>query len=251
MQTLTNGTGQNADKNVHKAPSKDGKLSQTTRSLLACGGLAGPVYIVVGAIQMLIRPGFDPTRHDLSLMSNGSLGWIQIANFLVTGLLTIAGAVGMRRAMPSGQGRTWGPLLVAVYGLGLIGAGFFIADPALGFPPGTPADAHAISGHGLMHFVSGGIGFLGLIAACVVFARRFAALKQWGWAAYSLATGVLFFAAFFGIAVGSSQGGATLTFVVLAFTTAVVLGWAWVSAMAARLMNELPETKVYSRPARN
>ena len=54
---------------------------------------------------------------------------------------------------------------------------------------------------------------------------------------FSVATGVLYFAAFFGIATGSQQGGATLTFIVLTFTAAVVLGWAWVSAVAVRLMN--------------
>src|SRR5205823_2851520 len=100
--------------------------------------------------------------------------------------------------------------------------------------PGTPADAHAISTHGLLHFVSGALGFLGLIGACLVFARRFASQGQRGWAIYSLVTGVLFFLAFFGIASGSNQTGPVLTFVVLAFTAAVVLGWAWVSAIAAR-----------------
>jgi len=207
-------------------------LSPLTRALLLGGVIAGPLYVALGVLQVLIRPGFDVTRHDLSLMANGSLGWIQVGNFIVTGLLTIGGALGMRQAMPAGRGRSWGPLLLAVYGLGLIGAGLFSADPALGFPPGTPADAHAISTHGLLHFVSGGLGFLGLIAACVVFARRFASQGQRGWAAYSLATGVLFFLAFFGIASGSSQTGALLTFVVLAFTAAVVLGWTWVSLMA-------------------
>jgi hypothetical protein len=206
-----------------------------TRALLAGAIVAGPLYILVGAIEMLTRPGFDPTRHDLSLMSNGDFGWVHIALLVTSGLLTVAGAVGMRRVLRGGRGGTWGPLLVGVYGLGLVGAGIFTADPALGFPPGTPADAHAVSWHGLMHLVSGGIGFLALIAACMVFARRFAALEQRGWAAYSVATGILFFAAFFGIASGSQQGGAILTFVVLAFTAAVVLAWAWVSAMAIRL----------------
>jgi hypothetical protein len=158
--------------------------AQLTRVLLACGVVAGPLYIVVGVIEMLIRPGFDLRRHSLSLLSNGDLGWIHIAMLVSTGLLTIAGALGMRRVLRSDRGRTWGPLLVGVYGLGLIGAGFFVADPALGFPPGTPADATTISWHGLMHFVSGGVGFLGLIAACFVFARRFAALRQPRWAAY-------------------------------------------------------------------
>jgi hypothetical protein len=54
-----------------------------------------------------------------------------------------------------------------------------------------------------------------------------------------IATGVLFFAAFFGIATGSQQGGATLTVVNLAFSVAVVLGWAWISTMAARFMRGL------------
>ena len=215
--------------------SRDVKL---TRVLLLCGVVAGPLYVIVGAIEMLTRPGFDPTRHDLSLMSNGDWGWIHISLLILTGLLTIAGAVGMRRVLRGGRGGTWGPLLLGIYGLGLIGAGFFTADPALGFPPGTPADAHAISWHGLLHFICGVIGFLGLIAACFVFARRFAAQRQRGWVAYSVATGVIYLAAFAGIAVGSNSVGVIMTIVILAFSVAVVLGWAWVSAMAAKLLSE-------------
>jgi drug/metabolite transporter (DMT)-like permease len=215
--------------------SSDAKL---TRVLLLCGVVAGPLYVIVGVIEMLTRPGFDPTRHDLSLMSNGDWGWIHISLLILTGLLTIAGAVGMRRVLRGGRGGTWGPILLGIYGLGLIGAGFFTADPALGFPPGTPADAHAISWHGLLHFICGGIGFLGLIAACFVFARRFAAQRQRGWVAYSVATGVIYLAAFAGIAVGSNSVGVIMTIVILAFSVAVVLGWAWVSAMAVKLLSE-------------
>lgn len=75
-----------------------------------------------------------------------------------------------------------------------------------------------------------------LIAACVVFARLFARLGQQGWAAYSMATGVLFFAAFFGIAAGSSRPGGTMTVAILAFTAVVILAWTWVSTLAARLL---------------
>jgi hypothetical protein len=192
----------------------------------------------VGAIEAFIREGFDPTRHDLSLLANGEWGWFHITLLVLTALLTVAGAVGMRRVLRGGRGSTWGPLLIGVYGLGLIGAGVFVADPAGGFPPKLPASAYGtVSWHGLLHFVSGGIGFLGLIAACFVFARRFSSLGERKWAAFSVGTGVLYFSAFFGIAIGSQQSGANLTFVVLAFSAAVVLGWAWVSAVAPRLMN--------------
>jgi hypothetical protein len=183
---------------------------------------------------MFIRPGFDIRRHALSLLSNGELGWIQIANFEVTGLLVIAGALGMWRALRGSRGGTWGPLLIGLYGLGMLGAGIFKADPALGFPPGTPEDAMTISSSGLLHFAAGGIGFFGLIAACLVFARRFAALKQPGWAVYSAATGVIFLAAFFGIASGSRGAGVSV-----AFAVAVVIAWAWLSVIAARLRSAL------------
>jgi hypothetical protein len=211
--------------------------TRATRVLLLGGVLAGPLYVVTALVQGLTRPGFDLLHHDVSLLSNGNLGWIQIANFLVTGLLVIAGALGMRRVLQGSQGGTWGPFLISIYGLGLIGAGFFTADPMNGFPPGTPAGAQAISAHGLLHLVTGGIGFLALIAACFVFARRFAVLKQSGWSAYSVATGVIFLVSFLGIASGSSQAP-----IVVGFWIGVILTFAWISIMAARLMPAEPIT---------
>jgi len=246
MQTVTYDKPLTAEQPASALAASSDRRNQLTRALLAGSLVAGPIYILVGALQIAIRPGFDITRHDLSLLSNGPLGWIQITNFLVTGLLTIVGALGMRRALAAvgGRGRTWGPLLLGLYGLGLIGAGIFVADPMNGFPPGAAtAAAGTMSGHSLLHLVSGSLGFLGLIAASFVFARRFAAQGKRAWAAYSVATGVLFFAAFVGIAAGSQQAGATLTIVTLAFYIAVVLGWAWVSAVSARLAAELRDEK--------
>src|SRR5260370_32292801 len=154
----------------------------------------------MGLVEELPCPGYDIRRHDLSLLSNGSLGWIQIGNFLLTGSLVILAAIGMKRAVLSGRRRTWGPLLIGIYGVGLIGAGFFAADPAYGFPPGTPADAHAVSWHALMHSFSGAFGFLSLIAACVVFARRSTPTQHTGLAVSSVATGGLFLAGSVGTA---------------------------------------------------
>ena len=208
-------------------------VPRLTRVLLICGLIAGPFYIVAGLIQALTRPGFDLLRHDLSLLANGDLGWIQITNLVLTGLLVGACAVGTRRSLPAGPGRSWGPILLGVYGIGLIGAGFFTADPAFGFPPGTPANAHTISWHGMLHIVTAGIGFLALIAACFVFARRFASRRQRGWAAYSLATGVIFFAAFAGVATGSGQ-----TWSVVGFWIGIVFAWAWIWALAMKLLRE-------------
>jgi hypothetical protein len=194
------------------------------RALLACAAAAGPLYVASGLTQALTREGFDLTRHPLSLLSNGALGWIHITTFLAAGLLTIAGAAGLRGHLGSRRA----PRLVALYGIGLIGAGAFVADPMDGFPVGTPpGPPEVVTWHGMLHFMAGGIGFLGLIGACLVFARRFVRAGRRGWALYSAVTGVLFTAAFVGIASGSTSPVLNISFGV-----AVVLGWTWLTAVA-------------------
>jgi hypothetical membrane protein len=208
--------------------------AQLIQALLRCGIIAGPIYVALGIIQVFLRPGFNPTRHDLSLLSNGELGWIQIGNFLLTGALVVAAAVGMRLRLRGSNGSTWGPLLLAFYGLGLIGAGLFVADPMNGFPPGTSdgAPVHATL-HSLLHIIFGAVGFLGLITACFVLARRFAGLRQTCWAAYSILTGIVFLAGFAAIATSSQLRETALQVVTLAFTTSVLLAWSWISAVSA------------------
>jgi hypothetical membrane protein len=202
---------------------------RTTRSLLGYGIIAGPIYVAVALAQALTRPGFDLSRHAWSLLANGHLGWIQVANFVVTGLMTVLAALGLRRALNPGRGRTWAPLLVAGYGVSLIGAGIFRADPAQGFPTGTPRSSTPVSWHGMLHLAIGGTGFLCLIAACLVLASRFARDGRYGLAWFSRGTAVFFLAAFAGIASGS-QGPTTLIFV-----AAVVTVFAWLSSVSVTL----------------
>ena len=80
---------------------------RVTKSLLGYGVIAGPIYVVAVAAQAATRDGFDPTRHAASQLANGELGWIQIATFLVTGAMTIAAAVGVRRALGPGRQSAW------------------------------------------------------------------------------------------------------------------------------------------------
>jgi hypothetical protein len=203
-----------------------------TRALLACGVVAGPLYVLVSVTEALTRDGFDLARHSWSLLSNGDLGWVHVANLVVTGLLTVAFAVGLRRVLRPGRGGTWVPRLIGVYGLSLVGAGVFRADPAMGFPPGTPEGAAEVTWHGMLHFVCGGIGFVCLVVACLLVAGRFAAEGRPGWARFSRATGVLFLAGFVAVAAGAGAAWSNV-----AFTAAVVLAWSWVSALAAHLTN--------------
>jgi hypothetical protein len=208
--------------------------TDTTRVLLTCGLISGPLYLLVGFAQALTREGFDMRRHPLSMLSNGDLGWIQVLNFLVTGALVVAGAIGVRRLLRGSRGGTWGPILLGIYGLGVIGAGLFPADPGFGFPPGAP-DPTTLSTSGILHFAVAGLGFYALIAACFVFARRFASLGQRGWMGYSILSGVFFLVAFMGLA-----SGQTAPIFMLALYAAVVWVSIWHAALNWSLRKEIP-----------
>jgi hypothetical protein len=197
----------------------------STRALLTGGIVAGPLYVAVWLGQALTRDEFDITRHPASLLANGGPGWIQTLNFVVSGLLSIGAAVGLRRTL-TGRGSTWGPRLLVAYGVGLLLAAIFKADPSAGFPAGTPADYAEISSRGMGHFVAGGIGFSGLIAACLVLAVHFRSVGRRALSRFSAITGILFFGAFAGLSAGA---GSRPT--IIAFDLAVTLAWIWLTVI--------------------
>jgi hypothetical protein len=166
----------------------------------------------------------------VSLWSNGSLGWIQITNFLVTGVLTVVAGVGIRGALRGQPGGTWAPRLIALYGVSLVAAAVFRADPSFGFPAGTPDGPGPVSWHGLLHLLCGAIGFAGFVAACLVMARSFHRTGRRDWAAFSRVVGIFFLAAFVGIASGAGKAPINI-----AFTVAIGLGWIWLTAITVRL----------------
>jgi uncharacterized membrane protein YhaH (DUF805 family) len=138
----------------------------------------------------------------------------------------------VRRVMRPGRGGTWGPLLIGVYGVGLVMGGVFVADPALGFPPGTPDGIpDRLSWHGVVHAATPVLASLSLIAACLVFARRFATLGRRGWAGYCVATAVVSL-------VPDALFNHDLFYLVL--FVSVAFGLVWASVMSARLLAELP-----------
>ena len=197
---------------------------RVTRTLLSCGVAAGLFFLLVFAFQAFARSEFQFTRSEPSTLSLGPWGWIQIANFVIGGLLIVAGALGVRSALGSNKGRFWGPLLLGIFGCCQIGVGVFVTDPAR-----SPA---TMTFHGTMHVIFGGAGFTALMAACFVFVRTFASLKRITWAVFCATTGLLFFAAFFSAAKANRNGTNIQLFLNLIF----VLAWVWVSAVPFQFM---------------
>lgn len=186
----------------------------TTRRLLLAGAVSAPLWGTVALAQAALRSDFDFTVEPLSALSTGSLGWLQITNFVVGGLLTVAGAEGLRRRAP---GRPWLGRLVGVYGLGFVAAGAFVLDPPAG---------GVLSWHGAGHLFAGSLAFLALAAACLVLAVGFRRERRHLAAVVSVLAAVGVVAGNAWAMTGGAYGSMTLGFGVLA-------AMLWVSGVCA------------------
>lgn len=213
----------------------DTKKSDTRiqRLLLIGGVISAPLFYLVVIVQVFTRTGFDIRRHAISSLELGDLGWIQSANFIVTGFLAVLAAIGIRGILRGGKGGTWGSLLIGTYGVGMIMAGLFPPDPGLGFPSGAPEGMPtSMSVHAALHSMAFFIAFISLIAATIVFARRFTALGERWWSTYCIVTGILaLLLTILGMVFNSWIG------VIMGISGIVAFGW--VSVLANRLRAEV------------
>ncbi len=211
------------------------KQALPTRALLACGAVAGPLYVMVTMAQALTRDGFDLRRHRFTLLTSGDLGWIHQSNMLLVGVLTVLLAVGVRQMLRTGRGAVWGPRLLGLVGVAYIFGGVLTADPVAGFPPGTTPELVETTWQGVVQNASRGASSLALIATSLVIAGWFADKGRRGLAWFFGASIPVVFAAL--TAVGSAIGGNP---VALAF---VATPWIWVTALAVHLYRRAAERR--------
>jgi len=216
--------------------------SPVTRFLIACGAIGPLLFIIVLLIEGATRPGYSAWHNYGSSLSLSDQGWMQIANFLVCGLLTLGFAIGLRQVLRTGRGSVWGPFLLGIFSMALIVAGLFVTDPSLGYPPGTHGGGPQTL-HGTIHGLAGLVAFSSLAIAIFVMPRRFAGDPDWkGWAIYSNVTGVLVIVFFIasttvsaldesGVLPGSPTG--------LFQRIAIIAGWGWIALLAIRLLSKM------------
>src|SRR5262247_4072814 len=206
-----------------------------TWALLACGAVAGPMYVMVTMAEALTRDGFDPRQHRFSWLTTGDLGWIHQSNMVLVGVLTVLLAVGVRQILQTGRGAVWGPRLLGLFGVAYIIGGLLRADPVVGFPPGTTPEMLQTTWQGAVQNASRGASSLLLIAASLVIAGWFAAegRRSWAWF-YGAAIPMVFVTlTVVGFAIGGNPSA-------LAF---LATPWIWVTALAVHLYRRATERR--------
>jgi Protein of unknown function (DUF998) len=167
---------------VKPAPTPGGPAIWT-RGLLRCGLAAGPVFVTAFVAEGAARDGYRPLRHPVSSLALGPGGWVQAANFAVTGILFLAAAAGLSRAGDPATGTRAGPALIGAAGAGLIGSAIFPTDPVSGYPPGTPDLPRPPSRAGAVHNLAAIAVFAGLPAAAAAASWR--SFRLWCLATFS------------------------------------------------------------------
>jgi hypothetical protein len=210
-------------------------MDRKTKTLLLCGALAGPLFTIAWFIEGLTRVHYDPMRHPISSLSLGEFGWTQIANFIVTGILTLVLAFGLRKVFQSGGGTMWVPTLITVVGIGFLGTGFFATDPLSGYPLGTPAILFPPTLVGALHIFFASFIF-GLPIACFVIARLFDDQRERNWAIYSKITAVTFIIVYLLAMAGFLQVPGLVNYAGLLQRISVIIGLSWMTFLPLSLL---------------
>ena len=211
------------------------------RDLLFCGVIGPLLFIVVFTIEGRLRPGYRPRRHFVSSLALGPRGWIQVANFLVCGVLMLSFAVGMFAAVAPGRRGEAAPVLFVLFGLGLIVAGIFrtdvaASDRAASYVAGAAAPATL---RGLVHGLSSLVVFGALTGAALVWAWRSWREAELLWAVYSGVTGFVVFVFFVGCSALINKeinGEISDAPIGLCQRLSIIPGWIWIALVAAHLI---------------
>lgn len=204
-------------------------------AFLWAGVIAPVVFVTVFLIDGATRAGYDPMRHQVSLLSLGDRGWLQTLSFLVTGSLLIVFAIALRSRLSGGPAARSGPAAIGVSGVGFVLAGLVPTQPLFGYPPGTPAGmATEVTPSSLVHVGAAMLLFFGLIVAAALFARRFWRVGARGPAIGSALAAIVVFVAF-----GASGGGPSGELLLpstagLVQRIALITGLGWVLLLALR-----------------
>ena len=149
------------------------------------GILGSALFVIVFTVEGFLRPGYNTLSTYVSALSLGSRGWVQISNFIVSGVLMLVFSRGVAIAFRKEKRPQPGPVL-----LGIVSAGMFLSGPFVMDPMGTlPAQATA---HGLVHSILGGIVFLLMPVSVLVCYRRLCTEPRWQtFGKWTLITGIL------------------------------------------------------------
>jgi hypothetical protein len=218
----------------------DATKEQARKLLLACGVLGPLLFIFMVLMEGAGRADYNALQYPLSSLALGDKGWTQEVNFLVTGILIVLFSGPLNQIYLHPENKYYGPLLIGLCGLGLIGAGIFVTDPVYGYPPSSPMHLSQFSFHGHMHDGFSMLFFVCLPWACFLFRNRFRAEDHRRMAAYSGFSAYLMIGAFVLAAMGFKQVPVLVSYAGIFQRISVFSGLTWIAVLALYFLFSVP-----------
>ena len=149
------------------------KLTLGQRRLAVWAGILAPaLFVTTFMLEGWLRPGYQPLSTFVSALSLGPRGWIQIANFIIFGVLFLVFTRIVAAGFQSGIASRAGLILLTIIASCYLLSGPFVMDPM-----GTPLSQATL--HGTLHGIFGAIVFTLMPITCFVYLRRFHSDPKW------------------------------------------------------------------------
>ena len=216
--------------------------NSNTKSLLLCGTIACPLFIIIVLTEGAIRLNYSSLLYPLSSLSIGDNGWTQISNFIFTGILLVSFSFGLKHVCNHEKKKFRGPLLIRLVGIGLIGAGIFVTDPIFGYPPDKPLVLRQFTFHGHLHDGFSMLVFICLPWACFAFRKYFITKDKKLWANYSVISGYAMITTFIITSLGFKQLSGFVNYAGLFQRLCITLGWTWITLLSLHLVKVKKDT---------
>lgn len=198
------------------------------RRAAEAGMIGAVLFVSVFTVHGWLSPGYSAARMFVSELSLGPQGWIQILNFVLTGVLVLAFGRGLAAHFRTGVASRTGPVLVQGIGASLLASGPFTTDPSALIDQSTA--------QGVVHGIFGALVFTCAPVACLVFFRRFRIDPLWhALAGWSLGSGVVLLLGIVLLRISLQPGSALFEWKGLLQRILLVTLMAWIFAVAARL----------------
>jgi hypothetical membrane protein len=207
-------------------------IDSTTKWLLTCGQLGCILFIVMFLIQGQLRDAYTPLKFPISSLSIGHWGWIQVANFLISGSLIFLFAIGFRRATPLLKNSLWTSRLISAVGFGLFGAGLFSSDPVYGYPMAEPIRIAQFTITGHLHDFFSIFVFVCLPIVCFKMRYRFKEFNNKKWATYTLISVIAMLITFILAGVGFKQVSGLVELAGVFQRLSILFGFVWLTTLS-------------------
>lgn len=148
-------------------------MQKSWNQLMALGGVAGPlVFIINTLVWGRLRPNYDHSAQFISeLGATGTLNaqYMNYAGFIPSGLLLVIFALALYSKFPKLPVSRAGALMIAIFGAGIVLAGFYSCDP------GCPVEG---SQESMLHNRISATAFVSAIIGCVLVGSSFIRRRQ-------------------------------------------------------------------------